>query len=230
MQAARGAGAEEVGRSPAEVAGMPEARSIVRGLARDIALNATIPVACYFVMTRFVSPSELAALLVATAFPTLTSVYDVTRRHELNPVAVLVLLGILGSILALLVGGDPRLLLIRESFVTGAFGIACLVSLAFPRPIMFYFARYLMSGGDAGRRAVIDERWQYPAARRAHRIVTVVWGLVFIGEFALRVLLVYAAPAALVLAVSPFVTGCATILTIMWTLWYARKSRANLPS
>jgi len=152
----------------------------------------------------------------------------VTRHREVDPVALLVLLGIATSMLALVTGGDPRLLLIRESFFTGAFGIACLVSLTFPRPIMFYFGRYFMAGKDPQKRATFDARWQDPRARRAHRLVTVVWGLVYTGEFVVRVMLVYRASAPVVLVVSPFLTGVATILTVMWTFWYAFRVRAQI--
>ena len=207
----------------------PNDRSLVRSVARDIALNAGIPLACYFVMKRFVASSELTALLVATAFPAVKSGHDLSQRHELDPVAVVVLLGLATGIAALLVGGDPRLLLIRESFFTGAFGIACLASLGFRRPIMFYFARHLMAGRDSQRRKGVEDRWQYPAVRRAHRVVTLVWGLVFTGEFAARTLLAYTEPAPLVLGVSPVIFGGATILLIIWTFRYGREVRARLP-
>jgi hypothetical protein len=83
---------------------------MVISLAWDIALNATIPLACYFLAKRFVSSSELTALVFATVFPLLKSGYDLVRRRELDPVAALVLLGIATSILAIFVGGDPRVL------------------------------------------------------------------------------------------------------------------------
>jgi hypothetical protein len=99
-------------------------------LAWDIALNATIPVACYHFSKTFISPSELTAFLIATAFPTIKSIYAFMRHRGINPVTVLVLLGILTSIIALSIAGDSRVLLIRESLFTGAFGLACLVSLS----------------------------------------------------------------------------------------------------
>src|SRR6516165_9183891 len=114
-----------------------EYRSLIHSLAWDIFLNATIPVGCYYLSKVLISPSELMALIVATAFPTLKSIYDLTLHRKVNPVSVLVLLGIVTSIIALFIGGDPRILLIRESLFTGVFGIVCLVSLLFPRPIMF---------------------------------------------------------------------------------------------
>jgi len=52
-----------------------------------MALNATIPLACYFMAKKFVSSSELTALVFATVFPLLKSGYDLTRRRELDPVA-----------------------------------------------------------------------------------------------------------------------------------------------
>jgi hypothetical protein len=198
---------------------------LVLSLVWDIALNATIPVACYFLAKWFISPSEMTALIAATMFPILKSVYDLVGRRELDPVAVLVLLGIVTSILALFVGGDPRLLLIRESFFTGAFGVACLLSLAFPRPIMFFFGRYFMAGRDPQKRDAFNEKWRNPAVRRAHRLVTAVWGLVYVGEFAIRVVLVYTIPAPVVLVATPFLIGIGTISTIVWTFRYAYRVR-----
>ncbi len=202
-----------------------EYKSVIISLIWDIVLNATIPVACYFLVKRFVSPSELTALIAATAFPVVKSAYDLIRSRELDPVAMLVLLGIVTSILALFLKGDPRVLLIRESFITGAFGIACLFSLIFPRPIMFYFARFFMAGKDPQKREAFNASVQDPAVLRGHRLVTLVWGLVYAGEFIVRIIMVYSLSVAVVLIVSPFISGYATIFTIIWTFWYAKKIR-----
>lgn len=206
-----------------------EYKSVIISLIWNIVLNATIPVACYFFVKRFVSPSELTALIAATAFPVLKSAYDLIRSREVDPVAVLVLLGIVTSILALFLGGNPRILLIRESFFTGAFGVACLISLIFPRPIMFYFGRFFMAGKDLQKRETFNAEWQIPAARRGHRLITLVWGVVYVGEFLIRIIMVYNMPAPVVLIVSPFIIGFTTIFTIIWTFWYAKKIRERIP-
>lgn len=202
-----------------------EYKSVIISLIWDIVLNATIPVACYFFVKRFVSTSELTALIAATAFPVLKSAYGLIRSRELDPVAMLVLLGIVTSILALFLRGDPRMLLIRESFITGAFGIACLISLTFPRPIMFYFARFFMAGKGPQRREAFNASLQDPGVLRGHRLVTLVWGLVYAGEFLARTIMVYSLSSAIVLIVSPFISGFATIFTIIWTFRYAKKMR-----
>lgn len=202
-------------------------RPLVVTLARDIVLNTTVPVASYYFAKAFVSPSELTALTIATAFPVLKSVHDVIRSRTLDPVAMIVLLGIVASIVALSFGGSPQLLLIRESFFTGAFGVACLLSLLpiFPRPIMFYFGRFFMTGNDPGRRKVYEQRWHLPDIRRGHQLVTAIWGFVYLGEFVLRAAIVYTLPAPVVLAVSPFMIGIATILAVIWTFRYSSALR-----
>ncbi len=203
-------------------------KSIIISLIWDIALNATIPVICYFLVKWFVSPSELNALIFATAFPILKSAYDLTRRREVDPAAVLVLLGIVTGILAVFLGGSPRILLIRESFFTGAFGVACLISLILPRPIMFYFGRFFMAGNDPQKRETFNARWQILSVRRGHKLITLVWGLVYVGEFLFRITLVYSQPVPVVLIVSPFMIGFATIFCIIWTFRYARKMRERI--
>jgi len=149
----------------------------------------------------------------------------------------MVLLGILVDAVAITLGGSPKLLLLRESFVTGAFGIACFVSLVAPRPLMFYFGRYFMAGSHAERRARFNASWSLPEVRRGNRLVTLVWGLVFTGELALRVLLVFTLSPAAVLVISPLLLGLLTVATAVWSLAYAARMRArvlplllNLPS
>jgi hypothetical protein len=112
-------------------------RPPVRGIVWGIVLNAIIPVVLYKLSRRYLSPSEFTALLVASTFPLGKNVFDVVRSGQLDPIWILVLLGIATDGVALLFGGSARLLLVRESFFTAAFGFACFVSLLFPRPIMF---------------------------------------------------------------------------------------------
>lgn len=193
----------------------------------DIGLNIVIPMICYQLSKRYISTSEYTALLLATVYPMLKSVYDLVRRRELDPVSVVVMLGIGASIAGVAAGGSYKLLLLRESLFTAAFGVACLGSLLLPsrKPLMFYFGRVFATGNDPVRRAEFDATWQYPQARRAHRLVTLVWGLLFVCEFTFRVVLIYTVSPATVLVVSPIVLNTATILVIVWTFSYAGRAR-----
>jgi hypothetical protein len=197
----------------------------VGAILLDIALNAIIPLALYKLSKRYVSPSELTALLIATTFPVGKSIFDFARRRQLDPVSILVLLGIGASALAVFMGGSPKILLIRESLFTGVFGVACFGSLVLPRPMMFYFGRHFMAGSDPQRRLRYDAGWALQEVRFANRLITIVWGAVYLGEFAIRVGLIYSLPAAWVLVISPVLLGSLTLATIVWTFRYARKTR-----
>jgi len=201
------------------------ARPPLRGFLWDIALNAGIPLLLYRLSKRYVSASEVAALAIAATFPLAKSTFELVRRRRLDPVAVIVLLGIVVSGVGVLMGGSPRLLLIRESLFTGALGLACFGSLLLPRPLMFYFGRHFLAGDDPIARADFEAGWERPGVRFVHRLITVVWGAAFLGEFAIRIALVYTLPAAVVLAISPIILGVITIGTFVWTFAYVRRVR-----
>jgi hypothetical protein len=195
-----------------------------RGILVNVLLNAAIPLVLYSLVKRYVSDSDAIALGVAAVFPLGTNAAELLRARRLNIIGILALLGILVSLAALLLGGDPRVLLIRESFLTGALGIACFVSLLLPRPLMFYFGREFQ-GRDPARLAQYDATYQIPAGRRVHRLITIVWGGAFTGEFTLRVIMVYTLPTAVVLGISPIIFGAVTIATLTWTFSYVRAAQ-----
>src|SRR3984957_11992112 len=191
----------------------------------DIALNAIIAAVLYKLSKHYLSSSELRALLIATTFPVGKSIFDLLRRGQVDPVSIVVLLGIAANTVALFFGGSPRLLLVRESIFTGAFGVACFFSLLLPRPMMFYFARHFIAGADPQRQARFNAGWQLREVRFCHRLITTVWGCVFVGELILRVVLIYHASTATVLIVSPALLGALTIAAMIWAFSYGRRVR-----
>ena len=200
-------------------------RPPVRGIVWGMVLNAIIPVVLYKLSRRYLSPSEFTALLVASTLPLGKNVFDVVRRGQVDPVSIVVLLGIAADGIALLFGGSARLLLVRESFFTAAFGFACFLSLLFPRPIMFYFARYFIAVTDPHRQARFNAAWQLPEVRFCHRLITCVWGSTFVGELMVRLFLIYNMSSATVLVVSPILLGTLTIGTMIWAFSYGKRVR-----
>jgi hypothetical protein len=200
----------------------------VRGILFDILLNAIIPFILYRLSKRYISPSEWTALAIAAVFPLSKSFFDLLRHRQFDPISVVVLLGIVTSAIALLLGGSPRILLVRESLFTGVFGLACFVSLLLPRPIMFYFGRHFVAGDDQGKRERFNASWGLPQVRFANRLITIVWGTVYVTELVVRVTLVYTLSTQLVLVLSPLLIGSATVFTIIWTFSYVRRIRVRV--
>ena len=194
-------------------------------IAWGMVLNAVVPVILYRLAKRYYSPSEFTALVIAALFPLGKTAFDLLRHSQLDPISVVVLLGITTDGVALLFGGSPVLLLVRESMFTGAFGVACFASLLLPRPMMFYFSRYFIAGADPERQARFNAAWQFRDVRFCHRLVTIVWGCVFVGELIIRLVLIYQLPAALVLVISPVLLGALTIVTMIWAFRYGHQVR-----
>jgi hypothetical protein len=195
------------------------------GMIWGIAVSAIIPVVLYKLSKRFLSSSEFTALIIATTFPLGKSIFDFTRRGKIDPISVVVLLGIAFNGVVLLFGGSPRLLLIRESLFTGAFGVMCFVSLLLSRPLMFYFGRHFMAGSDPDRQTRFNAAWNLPEVRFSHRLITAVWGCVFVGELILRIILVYHLSTSKVLIISPILIGSLTVVAMIWTFSYGHRVR-----
>ena len=202
-------------------------RPPLRGIIWGMVLNALVPVLLYKLSKRYVSSSEFTALVFATTFPLGKSAFDLARRRQLDPVTILMLLGIMTDGLALLLGGSPRLLLVRESMFTGVFGLACFFSLLLPRPLMFYIGRYFMAGTDLVRQGRFNAAWQLAEVRFCHRLITSVWGTVFVGELALRIVLIYTLKASAVLVISPILNGTLIIVTMIWAFSYGYRVRVR---
>jgi hypothetical protein len=204
----------------------PPRRSPLWSFLLDTTIGTLVPLAVYHISRRYFGASELTGLLWATLYPLAKSVFDLREHRTMNPTLVLVILGILTAVGALLLGGSPRVLLIRESMLTAVIGVACFVSLLLPKPLMFYFSRSFVAGHDPERLAAFDASWIYPRARYAHRLITVVWGFALLGEFAIRTWMVYRFSTGTVLTVGPILLNGTILLTMLWTMAYAKRAQA----
>src|ERR1700724_3383431 len=198
----------------------------IRGVVPSLVIDGLLPLLTYVLLTSYVPHlSQVIALGLSATFPTVNGLVTIVRRRPLDIIGAIVLIGIAVSILATLVGGDPKLLLVRESFVTGALGMVCLTSLVWPRPMMFYIGRQFSAGEDPVKIAEFNALWQYPRARHTFRVITVVWAIGWTSEFALRVMMVWRLSISEVLAISPFVFNGITIGLIAWSIAYGRRQR-----
>jgi hypothetical protein len=196
-----------------------------------LVVDGLCPFLTYTLLRSYVpGVSEVMALGVGALFPATRGIVEIGHRRRVDVIAAIVLVGIAASIVALLVGGSPKLFLIRESFVTGALGLLALTSFAWRRPLLFYIGRQFSVGNDPAALARFNALWQYPGARRTFRLMTLVWAIGWLGEFGLRVLMVLTLSVPQVLAISPFVFNGITVGLIAWTLAYARRQQQRRPA
>lgn len=182
----------------------------------------SLPFGIYFLVKGLTGASDAVALSLGALAPLVIILWHVIRERRVNAIMVLVLFGMLVSVAAALLGGDARLLLIRESAIGGLMGLSCLISLAFPRPLFFIISQQMRAGHDAQKLAIFEQRWQQPDQRHAFHLVTVIWGLIMIGELVLRVALVLTLPVAQVVILTAIIPLGIYGATVAWTMWYMR--------
>ena len=197
----------------------------LRAMAPSTVFGAVIPLAVYYVVRRHVS-SDATALVIAGAFPAAWVVVELARKRTLDAIGSITLFGFLAGIAAsYALGGDAFVLKVRDSAFTALFGLVCLASLAWHRPMMFHLGKALSAGDDRDRRAAYDELFTLPTARRTFAIITVVWGLGLLVEAAARVMLAVALPTGEFLAVSPVIGAVFFGGLFIFTLRYSKLAR-----
>ena len=189
------------------------------------------PLAAYYVL-RSAGLSAVSALLISGVFPALGVGIRAIRHYRLDVVGTLVLAGIVvGSVLGL-VSHNARLLLVEGSVPTAVFGIACLISLWVGRPLIFSFSLEFI-GPDTAQGREMTGLWQYEGFRRIFRTMTVVWGIGFLVEAALRVVIVYNTSTGTALAVSKVTPYLFIAVLCAWTVAYGnhhkRKAKRAAP-
>ncbi|HJP76326.1 MAG TPA: VC0807 family protein [Pseudonocardiaceae bacterium] len=178
----------------------PRSRRQLLLLVIDIA----VPIGLYYVL-RGLGMSAYLALLIGAIVPALTTLIGFLARRTVDGLglSMFALISLSAGVSALT--SDPRFLLVRDGWLTGAWGLWFFASLFTRRPVAFAFARVLLEGRRAWdsrtrRWAPPTERswdqlWdEEPAFRRIWRMSTVMWGAGTVVDAVLRVIMAYTLP------------------------------------
>ena len=194
---------------------------------RGFLWNAIVDGLCPFLVYYFVRKhtTEFAAIGWSTAPPALNSVLTLIRKRHVDIIGVIVILGLLASLALLLFGGSPRLLLVRDSLITGVIGLVFLVSLLFPRPLLFHVLRQLTTAHDPAEAAAWDTDYDHSRFKFGLPRMTAVWGVMLVGEALLRTVTALNPHVSvrLFLAVWPVVNLGMYVGTMLWSFSYGRR-------
>jgi intracellular septation protein A len=198
---------------------------MIIGLLPSIIVNGVLVFVIYEFVKSFTSASDIVALFLSAIPAMIGSIISIVRQRRIDVLGAFALITIAVSIALTFVGGDVRLFQIRESFLTVLFGIVCLISLLFPKPLWFYIIRYFTSANNPQQEAAFNAAWQRAPFRVYIRNVTILWGIVYVVEFFIRLVLVYTMPISQFLIISPIVFYGITILVIWITIRYGVNLR-----
>ena len=190
----------------------------IRSITMIVIFDVAAPLVAYQWL-RSAGLTAVTALLLSGVFPALHVIINVIRHRRLDVVGALVLAGIVVGTVLGLVSHNARLVLVEGSVPTAVFGVACLGSLWARHPLMFSFAREF-TGPDTAKGQEMTRLWQYEGYRRIFRVITVVWGVAFLLEAALRVVIVYNTSTGTALAISKFSPFVFAAIMSAWTVAY----------
>jgi hypothetical protein len=169
---------------------------------------------------------ETGALIASAVPPIVWSLIELVRFRRVDALSVLVVAGIVLSVAAMALGGSPRMLLLRESLVSGAVGVVFLLSLPMRRPLIFYLARATVAREMEGGAAHFEALWrERPGLASSMRLMTLVWGAGLTCETAVRACMALTWPIERFLVVSPFIGYGIYGALALWTLWYRKTMR-----
>lgn len=195
----------------------------IRPIAKILVVDIAAPLVTYSVL-RAAGLSTVTSLVLSGVIPAIGVAAGIIRKHRLDVIGALVLAGIVVGTVLGLVTHDPKLVLMEGSVPTAVLGVVCLVSLFTRRPLMFSFALEF-TGPDTPNGREMSRLWQYEEFRRIFRVITTVWGVGFLLEAALRVIIVYGTSTGTALAsskVTPLVWAGALSV---WTAAYGARQK-----
>lgn len=190
----------------------------------DIGLNLLI-----FQVARANGVSEVGAYLLAGIGPLVGLAIEWIRHRRLSAFSLFILaINVISAIVAVVGSTDPRWLIIKDSFFTGAIGLVVLGSLLplAPRPLMFYLGQKFATDGSDEGVAYWNDLWQrYPAFRASQRLITAIWGVAFLLEAAIRIVAAETLPFDDAYTVGQILPLAVVAVAITATIVIARRSR-----
>ncbi|MEU8399562.1 VC0807 family protein [Nonomuraea sp. NPDC048892] len=193
-------------------------RKLIVGLLWDAGLPTAV-----FYLCRALGLDPMPALIAGGLAALARVGYVAVVRRRLNGLSALMAATFLLLLVVSALTGDPRVLLAKESILTGAAGLLLVGSCALGRPVLFALVRRLGAGGDEapGR---WEERWRTePALRRQFYLLSLVTGSGLLLDAVVRVVLVYLLPIDTMAGLSTALHVTTLVLLGGWVTWYRRR-------
>lgn len=200
-----------------------------RALLPNVILDVGGTIGVFLSLAPHFAASSIVPLLAASLVPIVGIILSVVRKRRVDIIGVIVLVGLLASIAGAAFGGGQRLLLLRESFSTGAIGFALFISPIFPKPIGYYIIRHFITANETSHGLCFERLYESELFRRTLRETTFFWGVLLLVEFGLRVFMALTLPVVFVVAVSPVIlNGLMLFGGIASAYWMSRGIRLAL--
>ncbi|MED1467774.1 VC0807 family protein [Bacillus salipaludis] len=201
-------------------------KKLILSIAFSIVINGVIPVLVYNLLLGHFS--SFVSLLLATLIPLGDNLYHLVKFRKADAFGLFMLTGFLLSLAAFVLGGNERLILLRESMVTGLLGLIFIGSLFFAKPLIYHFAIRFSASNKGEKKGQFTKNWEIPYFRFVLRVMTAIWGIALLGEAAVKIVLVYELSISSFLAVSQIIFYCFIGVAILFTIIYRKYAKKRL--
>lgn len=192
-----------------------------RALLPTLAIDVGGTTIVYYALAHFYPSTSIWPILGASLVPAVSNIVNLVRRKTVDIVGLFILLGMIAGLIPAAFGGTQRMLLIRESFISGLLGLILLFSgFVMRRPIGYYVIREFLTANDALPEEHFEILWRTSYFRRGVRVVTIAWGALLLGELVLRGFMALTMNVGLVVSISPLIFTTLMLLAgIATTIW-----------
>jgi hypothetical protein len=179
-----------------------------------------IPLALFYGL-RALGTTDLVALLAGVIPGLVSSAVSLVRERRTDLVGMAVVVSMVAGTIVALIGGDARLLLVRNAWISLPFAGITLWSLRHPQPLTYVVTRAMF----APRAAVMDQLWETNARfRHAWKWITIWWGIASVVDGVVRVVVSYTLPISVVPATDPIITVATIVVLQVPTIVLLRRS------
>ncbi|MGH7737067.1 MAG: VC0807 family protein [Candidatus Tyrphobacter sp.] len=197
-----------------------------RALLPTLSVDVLGTIVVYYVLLPHFSASSIWPILGASLVPIASNIANFARRRSVDIIGLIILLGMIVGLIPAAFGGTQRMLLIRESFLTGLIGVVLLVSpFVMRQPIFYYVFREFLTANDKLPEGHFEVLWRAAYFRRGVRVVTIVWGAVMLGDFVMRAFIALRMSVGFALGVAPVLTTILLlILGVATAIWLGHET------
>jgi hypothetical protein len=186
-------------------------------------VDVLVPVGIYFALRR-AGVSNVLALTAGAFVPALRVLISIVRERRVAGLAAFVLAVFALSIALAFVTGNARVLLAKESVFTMLAGVYCLGSLFVGRPFSYFTVRRFVVGDEEEAKAEWERAWENSEEfRHTLRVLTLAWGIGFVGETLVRLVLVYELPVSTMVIVSPVLLVALFVVLVIFSRVYGKR-------
>lgn len=196
-------------------------KALLPTLVRDVGL----PTLAYYLL-HWNGASDWTALLAGALVSGALLVIEAIKARKLEVFSAFMLCIFAAGLVASLASGDARMMIVKDSFVTAAVGLAFGISALTAKPLIYFAARK-----SHPEPAVFEAAyWAAPVMRSRFKMMSAVWGVGFLIESAIRVVLAYQLPVSTMVWLSHVLMfGTIGLLVLITAKWgkrmAAKKSR-----